>query len=277
MIVVFGGTGTLGHALAKIFHKEKKEVTIISRCELKQKNMSKLYPDFRYIVGDVRDDHWKRMVKPSIVYNLAAMKHVDTAEFNTEFCYDVNVNGTINTLNWALDHDVEYGFTSTDKAVLPINAYGASKMMAEKHVLANNRKVFTWGNILGSRGSVLHMFRDSLLKEKKVYITSTKMTRFWMHIDDAAGFMYERMNPNVLPLFEKKYIPKIGAAKVIDLAKAVSIVLGIPKFKIVETGIRPGEKYHELLSSNHTDCVSSKDGAIQYNMPTLVKMVRRAL
>jgi len=272
MIVVFGGTGTLGHALAKIFTKEKKQVTIISRCELKQKNMAKLYPNFRYIVGDVRDDHWKRMVKPSIVYNLAAMKHVDTAEFNTEFCYDVNVNGTINTLNWALDHDAKYMFSGTDKGVLPINAYGASKMMAEKIIRSKNETVCRWGNVANSRGSVIGLFKDTLINEKKVYITDIKMTRFFIHIDEAAEFFVQksRCDPGL-------YIPGMGAAKIVDVAYAVAKHCGIDKFEIIETGIRPGEKIHEVLDSNHTSCYRSDDKVIRMSEEPLFELVSRSL
>lgn len=272
MIVIFGGTGTLGHALAKIYAKRKESVTVISRCELKQKQMAKKYPNFKYIVGDVRDHHWKHMVKPEIVYNLAAMKHVDTAEFNTEYCFDVNVNGTINTCKWAIDNHAKYIFSSTDKAVLPINAYGASKMMAEKFVLHQGRNVFRWGNVLGSRGSVLHAFRETLTKEKKVYITSTEMTRFWIHIDDAANFMVERAG-----MMTGTHIPDMGAAPVVDLAAAMAKVLGITTYEIIETGIRPGEKYHEVLESNHGWCLRSDDDGIRIPMDILEKMVERAM
>lgn len=272
MIVIFGGTGTLGHALARIYAKKKEDVTIISRCELKQKQMAKKFPNFKYIVGDVRDHHWKHMVKPDMVYNLAAMKHVDTAEFNPEYCYDVNVNGTINTCKWAIDHYAKYIFSSTDKAVLPINVYGASKMVAEKFVLSQGRSVFRWGNVLGSRGSVLHAFKESLEKEKKVYITSTDMTRFWIHIDDAARFMVE--NSGIL---SGVHIPEMGAAPVIDIAKATAVVLGVQTFEVVETGIRPGEKYHEVLESNHDWCFRSDDSGIRLPFDILIGMVERAL
>jgi len=269
MIVIFGGTGTLGNALARQFEKSKDEVCIISRCELKQKQMQKLFPGFKYIVGDVRDHHWKTMVKPKIVYNLAAMKHVDTAEYNVEFCYDVNTNGTINTCNWAIENGAKYIFSSTDKAVLPINAYGASKMMAEKYVLSKGGSVMRWGNVLGSRGSVLHSFKETLEKENAVYITDTDMTRFWIHIDDAAKFMIKRS------LIKGIHIPEMGAAKVVEVAGAMAAYMGVGVFDLVETGIRPGEKIHEVLESNHDYCYRSDDPAIQIPMDVLVGMIER--
>lgn len=269
MIVIFGGTGTLGHALAKQLKHE--QVTIISRCELKQKNMAKLYPQFRYIVGDVRDDHWKSMVKPTEVFNLAAMKHVDVAESNVAYCYDVNFNGTKNTCDWAVSLGVPYNFMSTDKAVLPINAYGASKFMAEKYVIHKMRNVFKWGNILGSRGSVLHLFKESLLKNKKVYITCEEMTRFFMHIDDAATFMLERRNDGC-----GVHIPEMGAAKIVDLARCVAQYLNIPAFEIEITGIRPGEKIHEVLHTGHDWCMRSDDDGIRYSYEDLYSLVVRA-
>ena len=274
MIVIFGGTGTLGNALAKIYHEQTEitPVTIISRCELKQKEMKRKFPKFKYIVGDIRDHHWKHMVKPTQVYNLAAMKHVDTAEDNTEYCFDVNVNGTINACKWAIDNHAEFYFMSTDKAVLPINAYGASKMMAEKFVLSHGKHVYRWGNVMGSRGSVLHEFKRSLLEENTVYITHQDMTRFWIHIDDAANFMVDKTleKPGV-------YIPKMGAAKVIEVANCVAVYLGIKSFEVKFTGLRPGEKIHEVLESNHDWCYRSDDQSIKMSNDVLYKMVERVL
>lgn len=276
MIVIFGGTGTLGNALVKQLYGGTEGIVIISRCELKQKQMSEIYPNIQYIVGDIRDQHWKRMIKLGFgdyVFNLAAMKHVDIAESNVEYCYDVNINGTANTLNWARDHSAKYLFSSTDKAVLPINAYGASKMAAEKLVLSKRGHVFRWGNVLGSRGSVLGYFKKTLLEEKKVYLTHPEMTRFWVLIEDVAKFMIEKaMNDR-----SGVHIPDMGAALVIDVARCMAELLGIHDFEIVNTEIRPGEKIHECLWSAHDKCLRSDDKSIFYTKAQLKTLIEKAL
>lgn len=275
MIVIFGGTGTLGHALVKNLVNHD-EIFVISRCELKQKQMAAKYRDVNFILGDVRDDHWKRDIKigpGDFVYNLAAVKHVEVAEKNVEYCYDVNINGTRNTLNWAIDHGAKYLFSSTDKAVLPVNAYGASKMAAEKLVLSKNGYVFRWGNVIGSRGSVLGLFKKTLMEENKVYITDKEMTRFWVLIDDVAKFMILKASTEIPGI----YIPAMRAAPVVDIARATAKVLGIEDFMVEFSGIRPGEKIHECLISSHKYCLRSDDKTIHYSDAELTDLVRIAL
>jgi UDP-N-acetylglucosamine 4,6-dehydratase len=281
MIVIFGGTGTLGNALTKeILEKYSSEkVVIVSRCELKQKQMADKFNDKRlqFIVGDVRDHHWKSMIsigEHDLVFNLAAMKHVDIAESNVEYCFDVNTNGTKNTLNWTKEHGAKYLFSSTDKAVLPINTYGASKMMAEKLVLSKGGLVFRWGNVLGSRGSVLGAFKKSLTEENKVKITDINMTRFWVLIEDVAKFMLEKKDHQ-----SGIYIPKMGAATIMELADIVADIsgMGSGNYEIEETGIRPGEKIHECLWSAHDQCLRSDDLKIRYSYEDLYKKVEKAL
>ena len=283
MILLFGGTGTLGHALAKIIDQSGYECTVISRCELRQKAMHELYPKFHYILGDIASDEWKRQMKsrPYVLFNLAALKHVDIAENNVESCIRVNVKGTINSAEWAMDTGVpHYVFSSTDKAVLPINTYGYAKGISEKYLYSMQGKrhtdfsVFRWGNVLGSRGSVLHAFKASLERENKVYITEPQMTRFWIHIDDVAAFMWER---KLTPCqSDTPHIPEMKAASILDLAHATAKVLGKPNYKIEIVGIRPGEKIHECLYSGHDRCINSNT-APQYSMEELEDLVRRAL
>lgn len=279
MIVIFGGTGTLGNALTKeILEKYSSEtIVIVSRCELKQKQMADKFnsKQLRFIVGDVRDSHWASMIKiddQSLVFNLAAMKHVDIAEDNVEYCLDVNVNGTKNTLNWAYAHGAKYLFSSTDKAVLPINTYGASKMAAEKLVLSKGGLVFRWGNVLGSRGSVLGAFKKSLIEENKIKITDINMTRFWVLIEDVAKFMLSKKDS-----MSGIYIPKMGAASVADLAYAVGKIIGKTDYSIEETGIRAGEKIHECLWSSHDNCLRSDDLKIKYSEDELLRIVGKSL
>lgn len=282
MIVLFGGTGTLGHALANIIKASGYECTVISRCELRQKEMHKLYPNFHYILGDIASDEWKRQIRsrPYCVFNLAALKHVDIAENNVEACIRVNVKGTINTAEWAMDTGVpHYVFSSTDKAVLPVNTYGFAKGLSEKYLYSMQGKrdttfsVFRWGNVCGSRGSVLHAFKESLETENKIYVTEPQMTRFWIHIDDVANFMWER---KFAPSVDGPHIPDMKASNILDLAHATAKVLGREKYEIKLVGVRPGEKIHECLLSSHERCLNSNT-APQYSMEELESLVRRSL
>ena len=281
MIVLFGGTGTLGHALAKIIDRSGYECTVVSRCELRQKKMHEAYPKFHYVLGDIASHEWKRQIRrPYMVFNLAALKHVDIAENNVEACLRVNLEGTINTASWAMDEGAtHYIFSSTDKAVLPINTYGFAKGLSEKYLYSMQGKrntafsVFRWGNVIGSRGSVLHHFKESLERENKVYVTEPQMTRFWIHIDDVAEFMWER---KMLPSMDTPHIPNMKASNILDLAHATAKVLGREKYKVEIVGIRPGEKIHECLHTSHSGCINSHT-AEQYSMDELEDLVRRAL
>jgi FlaA1/EpsC-like NDP-sugar epimerase len=282
MILIFGGTGTLGYALAKIIRQSGYKCTIVSRCELRQKEMHKLYPEFRYILGDISSHEWKRQIttRPYIVFNLAALKHVDIAENNVEACLRVNLQGTINTADWAMDIGVpNYVFSSTDKAVLPVNTYGMCKAISEKYLYAMQGKrdtkfsVFRWANVLGSRGSVLQIFKESLLNEGVVKITDPRMTRFWLSIEDVAQFMWDKKLEETA---EIPHIPPMKASTLEELAIAVAEVVGVPEFKTVYTGIRPGEKIHECMISNHEYCMNSNTYE-KYSHDELVALVRRVL
>jgi len=281
MIVVIGGTGTLGKALSKVLVSSYDgDVTIVSRCELKQKQMQKDFPSFRYVVGDVTKDNWTHCVqgKPETVFNLSAMKHVDVAESNVEQCFDINYGGTVKSYKWAQSLGANYVFTSTDKGVLPINAYGYSKAAAEKFLYsmkhhATSVAVYRWGNVLGSRGSVLHAFKESLESGKCINVTHESMTRFWMHIDDVAYFMW---NSYEVPTTYEPHIPEIKAATVLDLGRATAHVLGVTDYQVNYTGIRPGEKIHECLRTGHDYCLSSNN-CEQYTFEELCNLVERSL
>lgn len=282
MILVIGGTGTLGHALAEIIEKDYDgNVAILSRCELKQKEMQKLYPDFQYVVGDVRDRNWINCLKeePQIVFNLAAMKHVDTAESNVEQCLDVNYRGVVNSFDFAITSGAtNYIFTSTDKAVLPINAYGYSKALAEKYLQSMDHMDITvaimrWGNVVNSRGSVIHWFKKSLEESNTLYITDERMTRFWANIEDIAGFMWEKHDEHS---GLEPFIPPMKASTVIDLGRATAKVLGYDDYSTVFTGIRPGEKVHECLRTGHDFCLTSEN-CEQYTFDELCELVERSL
>lgn len=283
MILILGGTGTLGHALTDILvNTAMHDVYIVSRCELRQKQMAERYPSVKFIVGDIQNTDWAYQLPeiPDYVFNLAAMKHVDMAEHNVEQCFKVNTLGTITSHKWATDNGVKYYiFSSTDKAVLPINAYGNSKALAEKYLYSMAGKgpvtsCYRWGNVLGSRGSVFHSFAKTLKEERRVYITHEEMTRFWTTITKVAQFMWEHCE--VESPQDEPHIPDMKAASIVRLANATAKVLGISEYETVITGIRPGEKIHETLYSSHEYCIRS-DTAPQFSTAELEDLAARVL
>lgn len=275
-VAIIGGTGTLGHALARnlVEHDHKGDVYIISRCENRQKKMKALYPDFHYIIGDITRIPEFGWPEVDYAFNFAAMKHVEIAEKNVTPCIDINLQGTINFADYCEREGVKRGiYTSTDKAVLPVNAYGAAKMLSERYLLSRGDKfqIFRWGNVLGSRGSVLPIFKAAIEEKKKVQITDKRMTRFWIHIDDVASYMLELLDKGPGP-----HIPPMKSAKVIDVARAVARCMDINKIDIEETEIRDGEKLHECLWTSHEHCLRS-DNSEEYSQNELTELVQRAL
>lgn len=255
-ILITGGTGSFGKKYTEILLKKYKpnKIIIYSRDELKQYEMSQKYNDnsMRYFIGDVRDA--KRledaMQDVDYVIHAAALKHVPIAEYNPMECIKTNINGAQNVIQAAIKNEVKKVIAlSTDKASSPINLYGATKLASDKlFVAANNmvgkRKtrfsVVRYGNVVGSRGSVIPFFQK-LINEgaKELPITDEKMTRFLITLEDGVNF--------VLNNFERMYggeifIPKIPSMKMTDLA--TSLAPNLP-YKII--GIRPGEKMHEVM------------------------------
>ncbi len=275
--LIIGGTGTLGRALLE--RLPSNEVVIFSRDELKQHELRHKYPSLKTIIGDIRDAKSLELAMDGIkdVFHVAALKHVDILEDNPYEAHRTNVIGTMNSAEAAKKAGVRnFYFTSTDKAVMPINVYGMTKAIAERYLLNQNSdkpfftnfKVFRWGNIVGSRGSVVNLFAKTLKEEGAVCVTDRRMTRFWMLIDDAIDFMLNfKGDPN------KVNFPEMKAAPVLDLAKAVADVLGISDYQIKDVGIRPGEKLHECLYSSHDECIRS-DTAPRLTHDELVAMVR---
>jgi UDP-N-acetylglucosamine 4,6-dehydratase len=279
-----GGSGTLGIELIKQIGVNA-EVWVMSREELKQKNLRAMYPHVKCILGDVKNwDDYDRAVariQPDIIFHLAAIKHVEIAEENPEECIAVNLIGTINGAEVAIKNDVKwFVFSSTDKAVLPINIYGMCKAASEKYLYEQNNRstptmfsVFRWGNVLGSRGSVIHSFVKTLRSEKTVYITSEEMSRFWIGIDHVARFMLD--NYFQAPT-DQALLPLMKAATLLRLADLTADHLGIDDYKIEFTGIRAGEKYHECLWSEHDKCIRS-DTCDQYTDLELLALIRKTL
>ena len=258
-ILITGGSGSLGNKLVQRIctdYKPKK-VIVFSRDEVKQHVMEGKY-DFgclRYFVGDVRDVKRLRQVMEGvdIVIHAAALKQIPRCEYNPTEAIKTNVDGTANVIEACLGVEKAV-LVSTDKAVNPINLYGASKMCAEKLWLAANSfnkasfRVVRYGNVINSRGSVIEKFLDLKRRGIKEYpITDKRMSRFWITLDEAVDLIYEALQHN-----ESLYIPKIPSMLLIDVAKAID-----PDCAFREIGIRPGEKLHETLcdgySSNTND------------------------
>lgn len=255
---VSGATGSFGKTFIKTILnlKDTKKVVLFSRDELKQselrKELSKYEPKLRFLIGDVRD---KERVKDgisdcNIVVHAAALKQVDTCEYNPIETIKTNINGTCNIAKASIEQGVQKCIlVSTDKAVNPINLYGSSKLAAEKVIISSNRirgkmptrfSVVRYGNVSYSRGSVLNKYKE-LLNNKNDYlpVTDSRMTRFAIDLGYAVKFVkscIDMMQGNEI------FIPKIKAYRITDIVKALN-----KKVKIV--GIRPGEKLNETLIS----------------------------
>jgi len=256
-ILVTGGTGSFGKKFTRIMLDEfhPKKLIIYSRDELKQHEMRAAgfdHPSLRYFIGDVRDQERLRraMHGVNIVVHAAALKQVPACEYNPMEAIKTNIMGTGHVIEAALDSSVErVMFISTDKAVNPVNLYGATKLAAEKLVVQSNAyaagtatrfSCVRYGNVVGSRGSVVPVFIQQRTSGK-LTITDERMTRFWLSLEQGVHFVIrciEQMHGGEV------FVPKIPSMKVIDLAQAIA-----PQSKIEIIGIRPGEKLHEVLIS----------------------------
>ncbi len=257
VILVTGGTGSFGKKFIELILKEYQpaKVIVYSRDELKQHEMRAAgfdHPDLRYFIGDIRDrDRLKRALNGvHYVVHAAALKQVPACEYNPMEAIKTNILGSSNVIDAALDAGVERVIAlSTDKAVNPVNLYGATKLAAEKLFVQSNFyaagtstrfSCVRYGNVVGSRGSVVPVF----LKQRQtgtVTITDDRMTRFWISLEQGARFVIrclEQMQGGEV------FVPKIPSMRVIDLATTIA-----PDAKVNIVGIRPGEKLHEALIS----------------------------
>ena len=260
-IMITGGTGSFGKAFVRKVLRDfaPRKLIIFSRDELKQSEIAKHYPvekysAIRYFIGDVRDESRLELAMRDVDYviHAAALKQVPAAEYNPIECINTNVIGAENVVRASLRTNVKKVIAlSTDKAANPINLYGASKLAADKiFVAANNLSgtdgarfsVVRYGNVLGSRGSVVELYEE-LLREgaTSVPITDSRMSRFWITIDQGVDFVLSSLS--VMEGGET-YVPKIPSMKIIDVAKAIA-----PDASHDIIGIRPGEKLHELMIS----------------------------
>ncbi len=258
-ILITGGTGSFGKKFVQIVLDRYKpeKLIIFSRDELKQFEMqqkwsTKEYPFIRYFLGDVRDQDRLSRAFSGVDYiiHAAALKQVPAAEYNPEECIKTNVLGAMNVIEASLNCGVKKVVAlSTDKACNPINLYGATKLCSDKLFVAANVyggfegtrfSVVRYGNVVGSRGSVVPFFNERR-KTGKLPITDARMTRFWLTLGQAAEFVLKCLE---LSKGGEVFVPKIPSIKITDLAKAIC-----PDCEMEMVGIRPGEKIHEMLIS----------------------------
>ncbi|MGH6660760.1 MAG: UDP-N-acetylglucosamine 4,6-dehydratase (inverting) [Rhodospirillales bacterium] len=258
-LLITGATGSFGQEFVRtvLERGQPKRIVVYSRDEVKQYEMQQLfpigrYPCMRYFIGDVRDERRLEMALRGIemVVHAAALKQVPTAEYNPFECVRTNIHGAENVVNASIQCGVRQVIAlSSDKAANPINLYGATKLASDKIFIAGNNltppngtrfSVVRYGNVLGSRGSVLPAFRKLAAEgEKTLPITDERMTRFWITLRQGVDFVLEsfaRMCGGEI------FVPKLPSMRIVDLARAV-----VPDCRFSAVGIRPGEKLHEAM------------------------------
>lgn len=257
-ILITGGTGSFGHHFVDyvLAHYEPKKIIIYSRDEFKQFNMANAYKKhekiLRFFIGDVRDEArlFRAMHGVDYVIHAAALKQVPACEYNPNEAIKTNVNGAMNVINAALDAGVEKVVAlSTDKAVNPINLYGGTKLVSDKLFTAANAysgaygtkfSVVRYGNVAGSRGSVIPFFQSIIDKGgKDLPITDYRMTRFWISLEEGVKLVIKALEE---ARGGETFISKIPSFKITDLAQAM-----LPGCNMPEVGIREGEKLHECM------------------------------
>ena len=255
-VLVTGGTGSFGTKLVEIMlgRYQPRRLVIFSRDELKQSEMQKRFdhPSLRYFIGDVRDRERleRAMHGVDLVFHAAALKQIPACEYNPFEAIQTNVVGAKNVIDAAIDQGVKRVVAiSTDKAVAPTNLYGATKLCAEKLVVQGNAygharstifSVVRYGNVIGSRGSVIPLFEEQK-RTGTVTVTDPSMTRFWIRLSEGVEFAIrctERMRGGEI------FVPKIPSMRIVDLVEAIA-----PGCRVDVIGVRPGEKLHEMLIS----------------------------
>jgi UDP-N-acetylglucosamine 4,6-dehydratase/5-epimerase len=279
-LLVTGGTGSFGKAfLSRVLEvSSPARIVVFSRDELKQYELKQVLgddPRVRYFIGDIRDRDRLRMAMHGVDYvvHAAALKQVDTAEYNPMEFVKTNILGSENVMLAAMDAGVKKVVAlSTDKASSPVNLYGATKLTADKLFISSNHysygygttfSVVRYGNVMGSRGSVIPFFRRLAEAGEPLPITDKRMTRFWITLPQAVDFVLnalETMNGGEL------YVPRIPSMRVVDLAEAIA-----PGAELVEIGIRPGEKLHEEMISAEDSRRTVRQSDRYVVMPTLAE------
>jgi UDP-N-acetylglucosamine 4,6-dehydratase (inverting) len=269
VVLITGGTGSFGKKFIETIlnrYPKVKKIIIFSRDELKQSDLRMKYPpaefpQLRFLIGDVRDkDRVKRACEGvDVIIHAAAIKQVDTAEYNPTECIRTNIDGAENVIHAALESGVkDVVALSTDKACAPINLYGATKLVSDKlFTAANNIKgskdvrfsVVRYGNVMGSRGSVIPFFMK-MKSEGVLPITHEDMTRFNISLQDGVNMVMYAIEHH---LGGEIFVPKIPSYRILDIAKAIA-----PNCEQVTVGIRPGEKLHEEMITD-TDSLNTID------------------
>lgn len=254
-ILITGGTGSFGHKFITMTLKKynPKKLIIFSRDEMKQWEMAKLYPNenrLRFFIGDIRDKDrlYRALDGVDYVVHAAATKIVTTAEYNPFECIKTNINGAMNLVDACIDHDIKACVAlSTDKASAPANLYGATKLCSDKLFVAGNAyagehgtrfSVVRYGNVMGSRGSVIPFFH-SIKDTGTLPITDERMTRFMITLEEGVELVWHAFSDMI---GGEIYVKKIPSMKVADIAKVIA-----PDAKHQIIGIRPGEKLHEQM------------------------------
>ncbi|NNH03422.1 UDP-N-acetylglucosamine 4,6-dehydratase (inverting) [Microbacterium ulmi] len=257
-ILITGGTGSFGKAfMAHVLERhDPRRIVVYSRDELKQYEVRQMFGDdsrLRWFIGDVRDEHRLRRAMHGVDYvvHAAALKQVDTAEYNPFEYVRTNIVGSQNVIEAAIDTGVKKVVAlSTDKASSPLNLYGATKLAADKLFQSANHyasgyetrfSVVRYGNVMGSRGSVVPFFKKLAAEGKSLPITDARMTRFWITLPQAVQFVIDSFDQMV---GGELYVPRIPSMRILDLVEAVA-----PNSPTHEIGIRPGEKLHEEMIS----------------------------
>ena len=254
-VLITGGTGSFGKKFSEFvlnyYHPQK--LIIFSRDEFKQNEMRQQFPQpwVNFFIGDVRDRDrlYRAFEGVDYVIHAAAMKQVVAAEYNPLECIKTNIMGAANVIDAAIDRNVKKVIAlSTDKAANPINLYGATKLCSDKLFVAGNsysgRKqtrfsVVRYGNVVGSRGSVIPLFLKMRGETGRLPVTHPQMTRFWITLDQGVDFVIQSLENMV---GGEIFVPKIPSMRILDLARAIG-----PECQIEITGIRPGEKLHEIM------------------------------
>ncbi|WP_434511444.1 SDR family NAD(P)-dependent oxidoreductase [Desulfitobacterium sp. AusDCA] len=265
-ILIIGGTGTIGQSLLNhILEGNPEVVRVFSRDEHKQfelrENLSE-YQNIRYLIGDVRDGErvLRAMQDIDYVFHVAAMKHVPACEYNPYEAVQTNIIGTQNVITAALNTGVKrVVFTSTDKAIAPTNTYGASKLMAERLIASaqynsgGSGVIFAavrFGNVMGSRGSVIPLFKSQILQKRKVTVTDATMSRFMMTLRQATDLTIKAMKT---AQGGEVFVLKMPVVRLQDLVNVVvaemanKLDLKMDEITVEEIGLRPGEKMYEEL------------------------------
>ncbi|MDW8096470.1 MAG: UDP-N-acetylglucosamine 4,6-dehydratase (inverting), partial [Aquificaceae bacterium] len=261
VVLITGGTGSFGRAFVKyvLKHHKPRKLIIFSRDEFKQWQMSKefpeeVYPQLRFFLGDIRDKErlWFALDGVDYVVHAAALKHVPILEYNPMEAVKTNILGAQNLIEVCIEKGVKKLIAlSTDKAVNPVNLYGATKLTMEKLFIAGNAyagaketcfSVVRYGNVIGSRGSVIPLFQKLVSEgSKELPITDERMTRFWITLEEGVRLVLFALEHAV---GGEVFVPKIPSVKIVELAKVLC-----PECSHRIIGIRPGEKLHESLIS----------------------------